>query len=356
MRRIHLFILFLTVVLFSVSCKKDDHEPTPEPEVTTGLYVLSEGNFMANNTMLTYYDFGTQTATTDFYKNVNGSSLGDTGNDMIIYGGKLYIVMNVSGYLEVADAFTGKSIKKIQLKDGSSASIQPRYVVPHKSQLFVSSYDGTVTVIDTASLNIVKSIEVGKNPEEMVISGEKLYVTNSGGLSPGFDSTLSVIDLNTLTETGKIKVGINPTTITADNSGNLYVGLTGIWGESTGSVVKVNTATNSIDKSADTAVGKLVFHDGKLFASGGYFGSANVRVLSTSDFSAASANFVTDGTEIAIPYALSIDKSNGDVYIGDAVDYVSPGKVHCFDKTGKKKFSVSVAPGVGPNSVAFIRK
>lgn len=355
MKKNQLFLFVFSLALFTASCKKDDQKPDPVPEVTTGVYVLSEGNFTANNTTLAYYDFATQTVAGDFYKTVNGSGLGDTGNDMLLHGEKLYIVMNGSGYVEVADASTGRSIKKIEMKDASQVNREPRYAVAHRNHVFVSNFDGTVAVIDTASLTVVKSIAVGTNPEEMAISGTNLYVTNSGGLTPGFDSTISVIDLATLTETTKFKVGVNPTTITADDAGNLFIGCTGIWGRSTGSVVKVSTATQTVTKSADTAVGKLAYFDGKLFATGGYFGSSNVRILSTTDFSAATPNFITDGTAIGIPYALNIDKTNGDVYVGDAVDYVSPGQIFCFDKNGKKKFSFSVAPGVAPNTVAFKR-
>ncbi len=77
---------------------------TETPKVTTGVYVLNEGLLTNDNTTLTYYDFGTGTATTDYYANVNGSGLGDTGNDLLLYGGKMYIVVNESSYLRIADA------------------------------------------------------------------------------------------------------------------------------------------------------------------------------------------------------------------------------------------------------------
>ena len=205
-------------------------------------------------------------------------------------------------------------------------------------------------------LTIDKFITVGANPEQMVVSGDNLYVTNSGGITPGFDSTLSVISLSSFTETSKIIVGTNPTAITSDGAGNLYVGCTGDYGAIKARLVKVNTATNSIINSADTAVGKIRFFNGLLYATGGYLGSLNVRTLSTTDFSATSSNFVTDGTVVKLPYALNIDDATGDVYVGDAIDYVSSGEVFCFDKTGKKKFSFSVAPGLNPNTVVFIRK
>jgi YVTN family beta-propeller protein len=182
----------------------------------------------------------------------------DTGNDLLLYG-EDHIVMNISSYVEVANAFTAVSISKIQFKTPANAPRQPRYVVGYKNKVLVSSYDGTVAVIDTASLAIEKYITVGSNPEQMVVLGDKLYVANSGGLNPVMDSTVSVIDLNSLAETQKIKVGLNPSAITADNSGNIYVGCTGDYFMVGPKLVKISTATNTVVKSADTAVGKIRF-------------------------------------------------------------------------------------------------
>jgi len=356
MKKINLCVLAVTVSALLASCKKDDAPPATVPKVTTGLYVLSEGSFNGNNTTLTYYNFANSTATTDFFANVNGSKLGDTGNDIVIYGGKIYIVMNVSSYVEVANATTGKEIKKIDFKTASSSPRQPRFAAAYKGKVLVSSYDGTVAVIDTAALTVDKFITVGSNPEQLVVSGDKLYVANSGGLNPVYDSTVSVIDLNSFTETKKITVGVNPGAITADDAGNIYVGCTGDYGSNPPKLVKLNTSTGAITKSADTAVGKIRYYNGFLFATGGYLGSSKVRALNTTDFTETRSNFVTDGTVIKLPYGLNVDSETGDVYITDAIDYVSNGQVFCFDKTGKKKFSFSVAPGLNPNTVVLIKQ
>jgi YVTN family beta-propeller protein len=311
--------------------------------------------FNNNNTTLTYYNISTGTAATDFYAGVNGSGLGDTGNDLLIYGSKLYIVMSVSSYVEVADVATAQSIKKISFKNASNVGRQPRYIVGYKDKVLVSAYDGTVAVIDTATLVIEKNITVGANPEMMAIYGDKLYVANSGGYNPVLDSTISVVNLTTFTEQQKITVGVNPNTMAADNAGNIYVGCTGNYATVGPKLVKVSTFTNSVVKSADTAVGKMVFFEGQLFASGGYLGVPYVRALSTTDFSQKSANFITDGTKVTTPYGLNIDTNSGDVYITDAKDFSTSGEVFCFDMTGKKKFSFKVTPGLNPNTVAFIR-
>jgi len=349
----------LTVIALVViaSCSKKDSGKTTAPKITTGVYSLNQGSYGANNTTLTYYDFGSNVATTDYYHNANGFGLGDTGSDFIIYGGKIYIVMNVSGNVAVADALTAKYIDTISFIS-SGVNKGPENIVGYAGNVFVSSTDGTVSVIDTNTLSITKSITVGSNPAQMAISGTTLYVSNTGAFNTSYiyDSTVSVIDLGTLTETKKITVGTNPGSIAADNSGNIYVACTGDYSSVAPSLVKVNASTNTVTFVADTAVGIVRFYNNNLYVTGGYLGVASVRVLSTSDFSAVKTNFVSDGTTIITPYGLDIDNATGDVYVGDAKDYVSSGTVFCFDKNGTKKFSFSTTPTASPAKVVLIQR
>ncbi|HEX5155388.1 MAG TPA: DUF5074 domain-containing protein [Parafilimonas sp.] len=339
------------------SCSKDDNPtpPTP-PVVTTGLYVLNEGLFNGNNTMLTYYSFSNSTPTTDFFANVNGSSLGDTGSDIVIYGGKLYIVMNVSSYVEVADAFTAHEITRIDMKNGSVPR-QPRYAVGYKNKLLVSSYDGTVAVIDTTTLTIDKFITVGSNPEQLLVANDKLFVANSGGLNfPDYDSTVSVVDLSTFTEKKKIVVGLNPGKMAADENGNVFVVSTGNYADAFPKIVQIDANAESVTRSLDSAVNIIKVSGDKLYAISGFGENQKVLVFNTADLSVSDNNFISDGTVVTSMYGLDIDDETGDVYITDSKDYVSPGEVFCFDKNGTKKFSFSVTPGLNPDKVVLIKQ
>lgn len=342
--------------LFFVSCQKEDEivEVVTETPVDA-LWVLNEGSFFGNNTTLTYYDAATKTATTDYYHNKNGHGLGDTGNDFIKYGTKMYFAVNVSGYVQVTNS-DGVDVKKI---DFTNAGInrEPRYILPYKNKVLVSSYDGTVAVIDTASLSVDQFIGVGTNPEQMAIAGDKLFVANSGGFTyPVFDSTVSVVDLVSYTETYKIKVGKNPGAITADNAGNIYVGCTGNYNDVLPTLVKINAFTNAIIKTVNMPVGKIRFHNGYLYATPGYLGDAKVKKINPHSLMVTGDNFITDGTAVTMPYGLDVDSQTGDIYITDNKNSLSAGEVFCFDKEGKKKFSFSVTPGLNPNKVIFIRK
>ncbi len=112
-------------------------------------------------------------------------------------------------------------------------------------------------------------------------------------------------------------------------------------------LVKVNINASTL-QSVDSAFGTIRYYNSNLFTTGGYLGAANVGIFNPSTLASVRASFITDGTVIVNPYGLDIDPATGDVYVGDAKDYVSSGEVFCFDKTGKKKFSFSVTPGISP--------
>ena len=68
-----------------------------------------------------------------------------------------------------------------------------------------------------------------------------------------------------------------------------------------------------------------------------------------------SRNFITDGTEgdIVYPYGMSVNPENGDIYITDAKDFVTPGMVYCYDRLGNRKWAAMT--GDIPGHFAYVR-
>jgi YVTN family beta-propeller protein len=358
MKQVKLNYLFISFVLLTVlaSCHKDKVIPNPGTPTAqrAGVYVLNQGGFGSNNSTLTYYDYTTKQLTADLYKAVNNTDLGDTGNDAEIYGSKMYIVVNVSNVVDVVNAKTGKLIKQDSLVN-NNVGREPRSVAFYKSNAFITSYDGTVAVMDTATLAISKYITVGRNPEQLVVSNGKLYVANSGGLSFGNpDNTVSVIDLNTLTETKKITVIANPITMAADSYGHVYV-------LSVGDFASIKPGMTIIDNTTDAATSQtylLLGFNIPMAANGDfvYYATADnkIAVYNAKTQTAAQANFITDGTAITTPYAISVDAISGEVFVSDAKDYSSNGTLYAFDKTGKKEYSITT--GINPGKITFVNK
>ena len=55
-----------------------------------------------------------------------------------------------------------------------------------------------------------------------------------------------------------------------------------------------------------------------------------------------SDRFITDGTdaEIAMPYGIAVNPITKDIYVTDAKNYVTPGRLYCFGSDGVLKWDV----------------
>ncbi len=327
----------------------------PPMAMHRGVYILNQGGFVASNSTLTYFDYATQKSTKDIFSAVNNKPLGALGNDVQIYGSKMYITVNVSSTLEIVDAKTSKLIKHIDMKRNGENQ-QPRFVVFNKNKAYISSYDNTVAVLDTASLTIEKYITVGRNPEQLAIANNKLYVANSGGLDfDNLDKTVSVIDLSTDTEIKKINVGLNPVTLVADGSGDIYVVSYGDYDKIKPSLTIINSTTDAVKSSAEIKIGY-----GTQIAIAGNFAfiigaDSKIFVYDTRTDTRVKENFITDGTTFVTPYSISVDNLTGEIFIGDAIDYASDGLVYVYSADGRRKKEI-INAGISPGRIIFLDK
>lgn len=152
------------------------------------MYLLNEGNMGSNKATIDYLDFCNGCYIRNIYGERNPNvvkELGDVGNDIQIYGNRLYAVINCSHKVEVMDARTCRRIGQVDIPNC-------RYINFYDGKAYVSSYVGPVSIdpnaqlgavfeIDTATLQITRKVTVGYQPEELVVYNEHIYVVNSGG-------------------------------------------------------------------------------------------------------------------------------------------------------------------------------
>jgi YVTN family beta-propeller protein len=327
----------------------------PDTKGETGkLYMLSEGLFNMNNSTLGCVDFESRTIEYDFFSLINNRGLGDTANDMKLYGSKLWIVVNVSSQVEVVDAQSGISMRRISVSNENAEARQPRYITFYKNKAYICSFDGTVARIDTSSLAIEAVTTCGRNPDGIAVANGKLYVANSGGLDmPNYDNTVSVIDLNTFTEIKKIKVELNPYKMEADSQGDVYLISRGNNGSIKASFIRIDSKT---DKVAETfsnlpAVNFTIRNDIAYlynydFMTDKYW----IKTFDCKTEQIISDNFISDATILERPFGIYVHPTNGNVYLTDARSYTVKGDLFCFDKIGKLKYKIE-GVGLNPNTV-----
>ncbi len=374
----------LVVLILLWGCRGDEYELlwADEEQVAPGLdpnelgsikgfFLLNEANMGSNKSTLDYFDYETGNYYRNIYPTINPNivhNLGDVGNDIQIYGDKLYAVINCSHLVEVMDVNTAKHYATINITNC-------RYIVFDKGYAYVSSYNGpvdinpdapigTVLKVDTVSMQVVDTCVVGYQPDEMVIHNNKLYVANSGGYRvPDYDTTVSVIDLTDFREIKKIDVAINLHRLELDNYGYLYV-------SSRGDYKKIGSKTSIIDTRTDEVVEDLpLLPNSNMALSGDSLyvysvewshitqkNTVSYAIYDTKKRRIVTRNFIKDGTDkqIKIPYGIAINPETKEFFTTDAKDYVSPGTLYCFSRNGRKRWSVKT--GDIPAHIVFTNK
>ena len=356
--KIALFLLSSVVVLSS--CKKEpddeDNDNPVLPAKSSAVYVLNQGSFSGNNASVTMINLENDSVSPDYFFAQNDRELGDTGADLFIYGGKAYILTNVSSQLEIVNSLTFKSIKQIPFFNEGIPQ-QPSAVTGYKNNVYVTAYDGTVTVIDTASLEIIKVINVGLNPDAILASAGLIWVSNSGGLNfPNYDNTISVIDPVTLTETEKIVVGTNPYTLQADAYGDIYVITRGNYNDEKMRLRIIDASTKTVKQTfedfeaynftieGDTA---FVYHYDYMGTNG-----STILMIDVKTEQVITDSFITDGTLVETVYGIAADPTSNDIYITDAQSFQGKGLVFRFSNDGKLKSTYQA--GINPVAVRFL--
>lgn len=205
-------MLLMAVALGTFTACNDDEDNTPEPPVvpteTVGAYILNTGGWGHNNASIQYLDMEKGTVSTDLYMAANEEGLGDLGQDLCLYGTKLYVTVSGSSKIVIMDR-NCKIIKNLPLTNEEGRPSEPRYMTAVDGKVYFTAYDGTVSRLDTVTMNITGKVAVGDHPEGLTNANGKLYVNISGY---GMGSTVAVVDLKSFTKIKDLDVLLNPDT------------------------------------------------------------------------------------------------------------------------------------------------
>lgn len=341
-----------------VSCRTPEViYPSEEEQITSdsmpgGLYILNEGNMGSNKARIDYMNLQTGVYTTNIYGQQNPNQikeLGDVGNDIKVYGSRLYAVINCSHKVEVMD-LQAHRIGQVDLPNC-------RYLAFADGKAYISAYVGSVIdpemlgsvyEVDTATLQIIREVKVGHQPDELIIFGNRIYVCNSGGyLTNRYDSTLSVVDLNTFEEVKKIPVGLNPYRVRVDRYGKLWVSCRGNYAQVKPSLVVVENdmVTHRLALSCDnmSLLGdSLYVLDSK---------AKTLSVINTLTYQVTPQNTISSSLrDYENPYALLATSQS--IYITDAKNYVSSGVLYSYSLSGLQRWQVKT--GDIPGSLCLV--
>ncbi len=346
--------LYLSIIgsFLLTSCNSDDSDTNASSSgnYSNGIWIINQGNFGSSNASLSFYDGVIEN---EVYQTVNNMSLGDTAQSTTIDGDELYIVVNVSNKVVVIDRHTGELITEIEGLNN------PRYAAKvSKNQLYVTNWgdgsnatDDFVSIINTDSHTVEKSITVSEGPEKIVVANDKAYILHKGGW--GYGSTVTSIDIAT-EETNSITVGDVPGSFDIEGD-DLYVLCKGkpsyATAETEGTLYKIDTSSDEASLVIDFDRDATVSHPKNFQLSDNEYNVGYYEMSGT--LYKQSLQMDEDPTIVLQNLNISDMKIQGaSLYYTNAGDYSSAGTFVQYNLTTQTEIS-KVTTGIIPGDITF---
>ena len=342
-----------------------DSTAVPSPVVALGAYVLNTGNWGGNDAGIQYLDFQTGELSEDLYAAANGEELGDLGQDLCVYGSKIYVTVSGSSKVVIMDRKC-KVLKSIPVATEDGTPVEPRYMAACEGKVYFTAYDGTVSRIDTTSMAIdgkLTLIDAGAqtgydHPEAITSANGKLYVYISG-YSKG--KWLAVVDAASFTKLKDIEVMLNPYTqcITAED-GYVYFVSNGNYAGSPsltpdqyiyGTMQRLDPETDQVEQVCRATY--IANAGEKMYILYSEYYMPDVARAYVRDLKTGDEQEFMDMADLQSANGLAVDPASGDVYVFD-VPYGAASDVHVYgaDGTYKRTFEA----GMSTSKMVFVTK
>jgi DNA-binding beta-propeller fold protein YncE len=319
-------IVLLSICTVVVSCTKVKDNLNESFLTGSGVFILNEGNFRWGNGSLSFYSYDSLKIYNNLFFNINGRPLGDVPNSMEIYGEKSYIVVNNSGKIEVVSSNSLESISTI------NGLISPRNIkIVNENRAYVTSiYSDSVAIIDLFDNVISGYINLRRSSEAIVVSGNKAFISN------WLDGNeVMVVNTENNVVVDSMQVGVEPESMVIDRNNILWVLCNGGWArENYAELLGLNTISHQVEKDfvftdkLESPTCLRIDGNGETL----FYLESGVRRMSIDAETLPTDTFIPE-TERYF-YKIAIDPVNSDIFITDAVDYQQQGFVLNYNSDG----------------------
>ena len=355
-----LWVWVMLLSLFFAACSDENGEENVIPKrevIGENLIICNEGNWQSDNGQLSYYDGTAGVLTNKWFRQVNGSKLGDTPNDIIQVNDTLIaIAVNWSNIIQYIhpDGTACGATENVPNNRRMCADGNYLYITSYAHQCGNQTFEkGYVAKIDVKTKQVVATCEVGWEPEGVRLYEGKLYVANTGGYAfsenHAYETTVQVVDAETMKSIKTINTGCI----------NLYGEMS-----QAGQYLCINSCGDYHNVKPKTVIVDCKTDEVKTFDFPATYNSTDGDVFYTvgSEFSYNTGEYVysiktinpktqevKDGIfceaitqkikEITSPYELYISPYTKNVYFTDANSYGSAGYLYGYTKEGQQVFA-----------------
>ena len=355
-----LWVWVMLLSLFFAACSAENGEENVIPKrevIGENLIICNEGNWQSDNGQLSYYDGTAGVLTNKWFRQVNGSKLGDTPNDIIQVNDTLIaIAVNWSNIIQYIhpDGTACGATENVPNNRRMCTDGNYLYITSYAHQCGNQTFEkGYVAKIDVKTKQVVATCEVGWEPEGVRLYEGKLYVANTGGYAfsenHAYETTVQVVDAETMKSIKTIDTGCI----------NLYGEMS-----QAGQYLCINSCGDYYNVKPKTVIVDCKTDEVKTFDFPATYNSTDGDVFYTvgSEFSYNTGEYVysiktinpktqevKDGIfceaitqkikEITSPYELYISPYTKNVYFTDANSYGSAGYLYGYTKEGQQVFA-----------------
>lgn len=355
-----LWVWVMLLSLFFAACSDENGEENVIPKrevIGENLIICNEGNYQSDNGQLSYYDGTVGVLTNKWFRQVNGSKLGDTPNDIIQVNDTLIaIAVNWSNIIQYIhpDGTACGATENVPNNRRMCADGNYLYITSYAHKCGNQTFEkGYVAKIDVRTKQVVATCEVGWEPEGVRLYDGKLYVANTGGYAfsenHAYETTVQVVDAETMKSIKTIDTGCI----------NLYGEMS-----QAGQYLCINSCGDYYNVKPKTVIVDCKTDEVKTFDFPATYNSTDGDVFYTvgSEFSYNTGESVysiktinpktqevKDGIfceaitqkikEITSPYELYVSPYTKNVYFTDANSYGSAGYLYGYTKEGQPVFA-----------------
>jgi hypothetical protein len=260
--------LALLVALFMSACGDSGTSPPPQGQTVELGVVLN-----SVDVSLTVFELGDDPQSVTIGLGPDGSPIG-----MAITGAVVAVPLGFVPAVAIVDIQTSELSRTIALPAGSGAT---GVAFLDESKLLVANPNlNTVVSVDLTTGQLGPEIEVGGFPQHVITVGAQVFVLNAelgADFQPARNGTVTVLDRGTLQVLSTIELsGENPQSAVVGPDGMLYVINSGRFFGDNGSVSVVNPTTrlevSHVEGFGDFPGGGAFGPDGQLFTSSFSYG------------------------------------------------------------------------------------
>jgi YVTN family beta-propeller protein len=347
--KIKFILLSLTsLVIFNMTACSDDPVSNLQEEELLSILVVNEGNFSDSNGSITSYDPDTRELTLDKFQQANGRPMAGIIQTAVRSDERLYIVSNNSDKIEIADAASMESMGTITFGNGITPG---GFALADETRGYVSDlFTNVVAVVDLENLEQTGTlIEVGNNPQEMLVVGNRLIVANNGF---GNDNTVSIIDTETDQVTATLETGSGPLQLIPDRLDRIWVLSNGYraydenWNRNPdndipGRIDIIELSTEQISATIETGGFPKAFSIDMDLGIGWVVNENTVQLIDLNSFE------VTDESFISRDYnGIGYSQAENRLYLAHSRGFNQSGQTIIYDLQGAAvdSFQVGIAP------------